>query len=127
MPPAIQSELARDQFVQALTLNKIRLHVQFGHPASPGKALDCVIEWETAVCATRLSLSITVTAGPRLQTRDQCGWTSLFKQRKSRQLSRQGMKVKRHPPVCWGCGQRGHLLRQCRVVGGQQGNRAGSV
>lgn len=60
MPPAILIELARNQFVQALIPDELRLHVQFGHPASLGATLDCAFEEENAVCATRCSPSIAI-------------------------------------------------------------------
>lgn len=60
MFPAILIELAHNQFVQALIPDELRLHMQFGHPASLEAALDCAIEEKTAVCATRCAPSVAV-------------------------------------------------------------------
>lgn len=129
MPPSIQSELARDQFVQALTPDKLRLHVQFSHPASLSEALDRAIERETVVCAMKPSASPSITVAAVAEASDQRpAWAEELVRAVRTQAARPPRgNSGRRPLVCWGCGQPGHLLRNCNAVGGQQGNGAGSV
>lgn len=128
MPPAIQCELARDQFVQALTPDKLRLHVQFAHPATLGEALDLAIERETAVCAAKQSTSSAVTVAAVTEVPDQRpAWVDeLVRAVRAPGTRPPEEDTKRRPTVCWGCGQRGHLLRRCPAVRSQQGNGNGS-
>lgn len=129
MPPAIQCELARDQFVQALTPDKLRLHVQFTHPANLGEALDLAIERETAVCAAKQSTPATVTVAAVTEVPDQRpAWVDeLVRAVRAPAARPPEDDTRRRPIVCWGCGQRGHLLRRCPARVSQQGNGSGSV
>ena len=47
MPPVIQSELARDRFMQALSPPELRVEVQLTHPHSLHEALERALEKET--------------------------------------------------------------------------------
>lgn len=124
MPPAIQCELARDQFVQALTPDKLRLHVQFAHPANLGEALDLAIERETAVCAAKQSIPAAVTVAAATEVVDQRpAWVDELVRAVRAPAARPSVDdTRRRPIVCWGCRQRGHLLPCCPAVRGQQGN-----
>ncbi|KAK0140088.1 hypothetical protein N1851_022974 [Merluccius polli] len=46
MPPDVQSELARDQFIRALSPTELRVHVQLEHPQSVQAALELAVERE---------------------------------------------------------------------------------
>ena len=46
MPPAVQSELARDQFLQALSPTELRMQTQLAHPQTLQEALEMAIERE---------------------------------------------------------------------------------
>lgn len=122
IPPAKQSKLASDQFVQALAPDKLCLHVQFLQPAFLGKVLDCAIKWETALCDMSSSPSIVVASVTEALDKRPAWVDELFHAEQVHAAQPPGNEFKRHPPVCWGCGQRGHLL-----LLQQQGNRAGWV
>ena len=44
MPPAVQSELARDQFLQALSPTELHMQTQLAHPQTLQEALEMAIE-----------------------------------------------------------------------------------
>ena len=46
MPPSVQSELARDQFIRALLPLELRVQVQLQHPISLQSALEMAVERE---------------------------------------------------------------------------------
>lgn len=46
MPPSVRSELARDQFLQALSPVDLRTHTQLSHPWTLQEALEIFIERE---------------------------------------------------------------------------------
>ena len=46
MPPAVQSELARDQFLQALSPAELRMQTQLAHPRTLQEALEMAMERE---------------------------------------------------------------------------------
>lgn len=46
MPPAVQSELARDQFIQAITPRELRIQTQLAHPRSLQEALELALKRE---------------------------------------------------------------------------------
>lgn len=100
MPPAVLIEPARNQFVQALIPDELRLHVQFGHPASLGAALDCAIEEETTVCATRCSPSIAVAAVTEVPDQGPAQVDQLIRAAQVQAAQLTGTKGERHPPVC---------------------------
>ena len=52
MPPSVQSELARDQFIRALLPLELRVQVQLQHPISLQSALEMAVEREI-VCGAR--------------------------------------------------------------------------
>ena len=48
MPPSVQSELARDQFIQALSPTELRIQTQLAHPESFQTALEKELVWAEA-------------------------------------------------------------------------------
>ena len=46
MPPSMQSELARDQFIQTLSPTELRIQTQLAHPESLQIALEMALERE---------------------------------------------------------------------------------
>ena len=46
MPPSVQSELARDQFIRALLPPGMHVQVQLQHPSTLQTALEMVVEME---------------------------------------------------------------------------------
>lgn len=53
MSPDIHRELTRDQFIQALMRDKLRLLMQLAHPSFLSEALQLAMERETAVGALK--------------------------------------------------------------------------
>ena len=48
MPPSVQSELARDQFIQAPSPTELRIQIQLAHPESLQIALERELVWAGA-------------------------------------------------------------------------------
>ena len=46
MPPGVQSELARDQFIRAITPRELRIQTQLAHPHTLQEALELALERE---------------------------------------------------------------------------------
>lgn len=130
LPSMIQSELARDQFVHALSPVELRLHVQLAHPATLGQALELALERETATCTTNPTSSAPVLAVPVKDMPNQKPAWAEELINAVRTLSvrpREASTQRSNPGTCWGCGKPGHILRRCPEAKGQQGNERGSV
>lgn len=52
MPPMIQCELAREQFIQGLTPDKLCLHVQLDHPRTLVDAFKLAMDRGTIACVS---------------------------------------------------------------------------
>lgn len=133
MPPAVQGELARDQFVQAITPRELRVQTQLAHPRTLQEALELALEREIVGAGT----SESGLKGPVVRNAVESGpdggrpaWvdemTELIRA-VALQTSRSDTQPRRRPLVCWGCGQTGHILSRCPKQGRGQGNDAGSV
>lgn len=129
LPSMIQSELARDQFVHALTPTDLRLHVQLAHPPTLGHALEIALERETAMSVTNPAVLSPVMAVKSDGPDKKPAWAEeLISAVKSLSVRPKEVSTVRAPPgACWGCGKPGHTLRRCPEDKGQQGNERGSV
>lgn len=130
MPPGVQSELARDQFIRALFPTELRVQVQLQHPQTLQAALEMAVERENvwgvagASCQEKNSPAVRAAVGsPPLEERP--AWvdevTGLLRA-VSLQTAR---RTRPGPRVCWGCGRPGHLVRECPKSRQAQGNGSG--
>lgn len=55
-PPALQSKLAHDQFIQALSATELHTQTQLAHPESLQKALELALERERGLQWGRLEI-----------------------------------------------------------------------
>lgn len=132
MPPDVQSELARDQFIRALSPTDLRVHVQLEHPRSLQSALELAVEreivWGVPGEGRRCEGAPAVRAVSATDVeQEKPAWvaevTELIRavSLQATRNARTGLRV------CWGCGQAGHLLRQCPKSPKTSGNDGGSV
>lgn len=132
MPPDVQSELARDQFIRALSPTELRVHVQLEHPRSLQGALELAVEreivWGVPVKGRRSEGVPVARAAARTDMEpEKPAWVSEVTEL-IRAVSLQATrKARTGPKVCWGCGQPGHLLRQCPKAPKTPGNGGGFV
>lgn len=131
MPPNIQCELARDQFLQALTPTELRVQAQLAHPQTLQEALEFTLERELVWAAASSSQDIHTHQVRALTDgaagADRPAWMDELSEL-VRSVSLQGRRRRPQPGtgLCWGCGQPGHLVRDCpgRTA---QGNGPGSA
>lgn len=131
MPSSIQSELARDHFLQALLPADLRIQTLLAHPGSLQEALESATEREmlcagamgkvvekapkgSAACETERELA-------------QPAWVGELTQLVRAATSRDERQDKPRPRVCWGCGQPGHLIRHCPRATANKGNEPGTA
>lgn len=130
MPTGVQSELARDQFIRALTPKELRIQTQLAHPRTLQEALELALEREVVGGTVE---SDHAGAGPVVRAvvqecpgQEKPAWVSELTElirAASLQSPRSSTRPRRGPPVCWSCGQAGHISVQCP----KQGNAPGSV
>lgn len=134
MPSEVQSELARDQFIRAITPRELRIQTQLAHPRTLQEALELALEREVIGEASQ---SDHVGSSPVVRAAVQEGpgqekpaWvdelTELIRA-VSLQSQRSSTHPRRNPPVCWTCGQPGHISVRCPKLASVQGNAPGSV
>ena len=134
MSPEVQSELARDQFIRAITPRELRVQTQLAHPRSLQEALELALEREVVGGAAE---STHTEGGPVVRTVRQEGpgqekpaWAAELTEliRAVALQSPQGSnRPRRGPLVCWRCGQVGHISTRCPRNADIQGNAPGSV
>ena len=133
MPPAVQSELARDQFLQALSPTELRMQTQLAHPQTLQEALEMAIErelvWAGAIDGHPAPQPMVRSARERSEDSQKPAWVDEL----TELVRAVSMQADRRPPsrreqrVCWGCGQPGHLVRECPTTVRAQGNGSGSA
>ena len=134
MPTEVQSELARDQFIQAITPRELRIQTQLAHPRTLQEALELALEREvvggTAQSYNGGDSPVVRAVAQEGPDQDKPAWvdelTELIRA-VSLQSQRSSNRPRRGPPVCWACGQPGHISVRCPKHAGVQGNAPGSV
>lgn len=129
MPPSVQAELARDQFLQALSPKELRMQTQLARPATLSAALELALEREMLAGSSGGADDahvVRAVSAPVEQMETPAGLCSLV-QAASLQSPSPRAGPHRRPQSCWGCGQVGHLIRQCPKLAAVQGNAHGPV
>lgn len=134
MPDEVQSELARDQFIRAITPSQLRIQTQLAHPCTLQEALEMAMEREAVGAAAASDLAgghhVVRTVMPEGPDHEKPAWavelTELIRA-VSLQSPRSDTRPRRGPPVCWVCGLAGHISVRCPKQVGGQGNAPGSV
>lgn len=132
MPPSVQSELARDQFIRALLPNELRIQVQLQHPRTLQAALEMAVEREV-VCS--VNPGNTGMAGPAMvrvtsgcsQGEERPAWVSELTEMMRAVTMQATRRAPSGPRLCWECGQPGHLARECQRARQNQGNFPGTA
>ena len=135
MPPAVQSELARDQFIRAINPRELRIQTQLAHPRTLQEALELALEREVVGGAAESDhaagspvVRTVVQEGPGQEKPAWAAELTELIRAVSLQSPHSSTRPRRGgPPVCWVCGQAGHISKQCRKRADVQGNAPGSV
>lgn len=135
MPTPVQTELARDQFIRALSPSDLRVHTQLARPQTLTDALEYAMEREMIVGAARHDASPVVRAAEECQpTAQRPPWVDEVTQMirglalppNQHQQARQRSRPPTQPRLCWGCGQPGHLVKSCPALARGPGNGTGA-
>ena len=133
MPPSVQCELARDQFIRALLPPELRVQVQLQHPSTLQTALEMAVEREivwgvVAEVGQRGSYPArrAAVAAQGQAEEEKPAWVTEMTEL-IRAVSLQPSRIRQRPDqrVCWGCGQPGHLVRDCPTPRAGPGNATG--
>lgn len=132
MPAAVQSELARDQFIRALSPRELRVQTQLAHPRTLQNALEIALERELVGATTETDVAcnpVVRAAGCETQRPERPAWVSELTEMiraVSLQPPQSGLP-RRRGRVCWVCGQSDHISVQCPKRADRQGNGPGSA
>lgn len=129
--PSVQSELARDQFIRALSPPELRIHTQLARPLNLSEALELALEREMVVEAAKQG-SVMDPFPPVRAVEGSGGATSKPEWVEEITEMIRGLMVP--PPrrqqtqnrICWGCGQQGHMVKECPTQAKEVGNRKGA-
>lgn len=118
MPTAVQNELARDQFIRALSPRGLRVQTQLAHPSSLQEALELAVEREAVGAAAEGDQEPVARAMVHSSPgQEKPAWaaelTELIRAVSLHQ-THNNPSPHRSPPVCWTCGQQGHISRGAR-------------
>lgn len=132
MPPGVQSELARDQFIRAIHPADLRVQVQLQHPQSLQAALEMAVERENvgrivAGDGRGEGLQTVRAAMARPAEEERPAWLTEVTELIRAVSLQQTNRPRPGPRLCWGCGQPGHLARECPTSSRPQGNGSGPV
>lgn len=130
MPADARSELATDLFVGAISPPDLRVQVQLQHPKSLQEALEMAIEreslWGAAASGGQGASSHAVRSASAAREEVPAWATEMTEL--LRAVTLQGPRGPRPGlQVCWGCGQPGHIRRDCPAARQVRGNASGSV
>ena len=115
MPPVVQSEPARDQFLPALSPSELCTQTQLAHPQTLQEALEMAIEgelvWAGAINSHPAPQLMVRSAREKSEDSQKPTWVdeltelvrAVIMQADRRSPSRRGQRV------CWGCGQQKKL------------------
>lgn len=128
----MQSELACDQFIRALSPAELRIHTQLARPRDLAEALELALERVMTVeaamrsavdhCPTIRAAGGGETASPRPEWLEEI--TEMIRGLALPPPKRQTQHTQAR--LCWGCGQPGHLVKECPVLAKNSGNRKGA-
>lgn len=133
IPPSVQSELARDQFIRALSPAELRIHTQLARPRDLAEALEWALEREMAVEAAMRgsamdpSPTIRAAGGGDMASRKPEWLEEITEMIRGLELPPARRQVQQtQGRLCWGCGQPGHLVKECPMRARNSGNRRGA-
>ena len=138
MPVEARCELATDLFVGAISPRELRMQVQLQHPKSLQEALEAATEreilWSTAAVSGQEAVPHAVRSLVEPPVKEE---TPAWATEMTTLLRAMFVKVSRGrgtrtgpstgPLVCWGCGQPGHIRRNCPAASPEKGNAPGSA
>lgn len=131
MPSDIQSELARDHFLQALLPADLRTQTLLAHPNSLLQALELATERETLCAGFQRTVpdnSPRVRAAYGTELNEAApAWVEELTQLVRAATLQNDCQSRRDTKTCWGCGQPGHHIRQYPELSGKQGKGPGTA
>lgn len=132
MSAEARSELATDLFVGAISPPDLRMQVQLQHPKSLQEALEAAIEreslWSVAAGAGQEAGPHAVRSTSECPAKEEVPAWATEMTELLRAVTLQAPRGPRTgPQVCWGCGQPGHIKRDCPAARQGRGNASGSA
>ncbi|KAJ8402896.1 hypothetical protein AAFF_G00362100 [Aldrovandia affinis] len=132
MPPSVQSELAWDQFIRALSPVELRNQTQLAHPQTLLAALELALKREivwtgAAMDAQRDSTPTVRAVVGSCPEQEKPAWVAEVTELLRAVSLQMARNTRPGARLCWGCGQPGHLVRNCPSSPRAQGNGPGSA
>lgn len=128
MPPAIQSELARDHFLQALSPSDLRIQTLLAHPKSLQEALDVATERELlGAPMVKDAVPVNMTNVSQTNSPETSELSELIQLVRAATLEKKQRPRPRRQLICWSCGLPGHMARDCPGSRPAQGNEQGTA
>ena len=132
MTAEARSELATDLFVGAISPPDLRMQVQLQHPKSLLEALEAAIEreslWSAAAGGGQEASSHAVRSAAGCPAKEEVpAWAAEMTELLRAVTVQVPRGPRAGPQVCWGCGQPGHIKRNCPAARRAQGNSSGSA
>ena len=133
MPTPVQTELARDQFIGALSPSDLRVHTQLARPQTLTDTLEYALEREMVMGATQHDAPPMVRAVGETTAERPLWVDEVTKMIRGlaipparRQQTQAPVRPQQQPRLCWGCSQAGHLVRNCPSLAKAPGNGKGT-